>query len=130
MLTQNYSAIITKGLCAPACCALLTANFGLVCGCHISVIEPPTGGGGGFIPVQPGYLIPVDRTWTQSTRIVVINVKLGEHTWRKHYVVDEPKAKYLVTAINIYNTIADKVRISVAKVKQTTKRVFATFLDK
>ena len=133
LVTKNYGLIITKGLGAPACCTLLTANFGLVCGCSVEIITPPVGGGGGgggYIPVRPGYYIPVDRTWTKDTRIVVVTVKMGENTWRKHYVVDEPKAQYLVTVANIINNVAGKVRISIEKIKHISKKIIATFIDK
>jgi len=126
--THTYSAIITKGLCFPACCALLTANFGLICGCQIVVVVEEAKGGGPFH--IPAYFTPIGQKIDTNTRMVMITVTTREHQWKKMYVVDRKKAAILIEIIGFINTIKDKTSIAVHGLKQAVRTVTAWFVDK
>ena len=125
--THNYSAIILKGLGGAACCALLTANFGLNCGCSIEVVIPPpinTGGGG---PVG-GFFVPFPKKLEQRTRLVLVTVKFSrEMAWRRSYVVDVSRSDMIVKVINIVNSFKDGLSVGVDKIRTAGHTVMAIF---
>lgn len=130
LFTNTYSGLITKGLGMPACCALLTANFGLICGCSIAIIEPPPGGGGGggSYAVEPGIYVPWPKKITPKSKMVLVTVKFSpEKTWRRSYVLPNTQANILVKAFNVVNSATAKMTVGVNQLKLATKRVTALF---
>lgn len=124
--TTNYSALITKGLGGPACCGIITAQFGINCGCSISVIPVPEGKGGGG-PVA-GFYVPLPKKLQQRTKMVLVTVKFSPTwTWRRSYVVHTNKADMIVKVINFANNMKDKVAVGVEKIKTAKRTVAARF---
>lgn len=127
LFNNNYSTIITKGLGAPACCALITASFGVNCGCSIEIIVPPPSGGGGPVPIS-GFYVPFPKNLEKCDRIVLVTVKITEKmVWRRQYIVDVCNADKMVKAINFANNIKDKLIIGVDQIKHISGRVTAIF---
>lgn len=130
IFTNNYSMLITRGLGGPACCTLLTASFGLVCGCTVQVVEPPTpGGGGGSFAVEPGIYVPWPKANLRDCdRVVVVTVKFSpEKVWRKSYAVDVCNVNRMVKVINIVNAATRRLAVGVENVKHAARRVTALF---
>ena len=127
LFTHTYSGIITRGLGLPACCGIITASFGLMCGCTIEVIIPPAGGGGGSF-VSPSFLVPFPENMKKCDRIILITVKFSEkNTWRKQFMVDVCNADKIVKVINIVNNMKDKISVGIDKIKQITRIVTTKF---
>lgn len=130
---NKYGAIITKGLGFPACCAIITAPFGLVCGCIVEPVPPPDnagGGGGGLYPVLPPlYHTPRgQRVPTIDTRLVTITIKMKDkEVWRRKYVVNKYKGDIVVNVINIINRIKEKTSVGVNNIRQVVRRVSVWF---
>jgi hypothetical protein len=129
LFTNNYSLLITKGLGGPACCAILTAGFGLVCGCTIQVVEPPDGGGGGgSYAIEPGIYVPWPKKIPAKSKTVFISVKFSEtKRWSRSYVLDAVRADMVVRAINVANAATRKLSVGVENVKHAARRVTALF---
>lgn len=130
LYTHNYSAIITGGLGGSACCSILSANFGLNCGCTVEVVIPPppifTGGSGGG-PVS-GFFVPLPLKMKQQTRMVLVTVKFSQdNAWRRSYVVDVSRADMVVKIINLINTSRDKLSIGINQIKTIGRAVTAIF---
>lgn len=120
--------LITNGLCGPACCALLTASFGLVCGCQFRV---EVIGGGGYYPyhVVTPYYTP-RRAPPQETCLVLVDIRLGDNHWRKSYVVDKGKGDTIVTFINTFNKVKRTVVGAVSSFNRAMKKVLVYFSPK
>jgi len=125
LINSAKGLIITGGLGGPACCALLTASFSLVCGCdfRIEVV-----GGGGYYPhhVVTPYYTPM-RAPAQDTCLVIVDIKLQEHHWRKSYVVDKGKGDTIITILDAFNRIKSSIVGTVSTFKRTIKRSWAYF---
>jgi hypothetical protein len=134
MLKHGYSGIITKGLGLPACCAMITANFGLVCGCKIQVINPPidiSGGGGGSYAVAPGIYVPWPKSVQKNTKMVLITVKFNQDkTWRQSYIISTRKADIVVRVIGIVNAMTAKLQVGVRQLKHAARKVTAAFTNR
>lgn len=127
LFNNNYSLIITKGLGGPRCCALITAQFGLVCGCKIEVVLP---GGGGPYPGSEMLYTPTTTKLNRSTALVIVTVKIKEHTFRKQYVIDREKAEIMVSVREFVNVIKEKIQLKVDNIKEVTKKVIVKLFDK
>lgn len=125
IINNAKGLIITGGLGGPACCALLTAGFHLVCGCsfRVEVI-----GGGGYYPhhVVTPYYTPM-RAPAQDSCLVLVDVKLGESHWRKSYVVDKGKGDTIITLINTFNKVKSRVVGAVTSFKRAVKKTIVYF---
>jgi hypothetical protein len=125
--TNTYSAIITKGLGFDACCALITAQFSLVCGCSINIVVKDAGGG----PYQiPAYYTPINQKIDVNTRMVMITVSTRTNSWKKMYVVDRQKAAILIEIIGFINAVKDRTSIAVHGLRQTVRKVTAWLVNK
>lgn len=127
LFNNNYSTIITSGLGAPACCALITSGFGLNCGCTVEIIVPPpiVGGGGGTVS---GFYVPLPQKTQKCDRIVLVTVKFSEQTvWRRQYVVDVCNADKMVKVINFVNSAKTRLVVGVEHIKQFAGNVVAIF---
>ena len=112
----------------PACCGLLTMGFG-VFKCKIEVITPPSGGGGGgggYYP-HPGFYVPYNRPVTDTTKIIVVTVKLKKQTWSKSYVVDEERAAITIKIINLLNSTRKYLQIGADAISVLRRKVTAAF---
>lgn len=128
IFTTNYSSIITKGLGTPACCSLITAQFGLNCGCFIEIITPPPSGGGAII--HRGITVPLRPNIKQCDRIVLVTIKFSEKSvWRKRFIVDVCHTDRMVKVINIVNATMRNVSIGVNNIKKITHSI-TTIFDK
>jgi hypothetical protein len=125
IINNAKGLIITGGLGGPACCALLTANFSLVCGC---VFRVEVVGGGGYYPhhVITPYYTPM-RAPAQDTCLVLVDVKLGENHWRKSYVVDKGKGDTIVKIIDTINKAKAKFVGMASAITRTAKKVLVYF---
>lgn len=127
LFNNTFSTIITWGLGAPACCTLLTANFGLACGCTIVVV--PGGGGGGQLTV-PEFYTPMTPRWTKTTALVIVTVKIRDNVYRRQYVVDRDKAAILISISNFIDRMKEKAQIGIGKITNATRRVAVKLLNK
>jgi hypothetical protein len=125
LINDAKGLIITGGLGGPACCALLTANFSLVCGCDFRIVVT---GGGGYYPhhVVTPYYTPM-RAPAQDTCLVLVDIKLNEHHWRKSYVVDKGKGDTIITIINTFNKIKSRIVSTVTSFDHAIRRTWAYF---
>lgn len=103
--------IITKGLGGPACCSLITAVFGLVCGCTFVPPTPPSIGGGG--PYNPILFTPIGQKIDNNSKIVMITVTMGEHQWKKMYAIDRDKQAIAAEVYDFFNSVQRNTNISV-----------------
>lgn len=118
MLNNAKGLIITGGLCGPACCALITAQFGLVCGCVFVEVAPPGSGGWAQYPVTniPGvpkgspYYTPAPKNYGKEMRYILVTVKWKEREWKRSYLVSKDVADMLVSVSGVFNKVAVKVR--------------------
>lgn len=110
-----------------ACCGLLTMGLGVFY-CTIAVVTPTgQGGGGGPYPTSAEFLVPFPKELKQTTRMVLITVKIGEQSWRKSYVVQRNKAEIVLRVMNLINTAKDKMFVGVDSIKKASRRVSAVF---
>ena len=127
---NTYSGIILKGLGGKACCGLLTMGFG-VFKCTISIVTPPvhTGGGGGGSYAQnvSGFYVPLPKQLNQSTRQVLITVKMKDHSWRTSFVVSRGKADIVVKVFDFINVIKDRMQVGVNAITRVSKKITAVF---
>lgn len=126
LFKHTYSGLITNGLGLPACCGLLTMGFG-VFKCTVEIYTPPIGGGGGGPYVANGFYVPLNKQLTHTTKLVIITVKMKDHTWKKSYVVDRTKAKIVVNIVNLFNAIKRNLTVGISTIKRTTAKVMAVF---
>lgn len=129
LFNNNYSAIITKGLGAAACCSLLIAQFGLNRGCTVEIITPPTnvGGGGGGAFASSGFYVPFPTSMKKCDRIVLVTVKISTNlVWRKQFVVDVCNTDKIVGAAEFVNSTSSTLSVGVDKIKQSGRSVIAS----
>ncbi len=117
IITNAKGLIITGGLGGPACCALLTAPFSLVCGCVFVQITPGTGGWAQFpvtnIPgVPPGsaYYTPAPKNYGREMRYVVVTLKWSGREWMRRYLVHKDIADMIVTVSGVFSNITVTVK--------------------
>lgn len=128
IFTKNYSTIITGGLGAEACCALITAKFGLNCGCFIDIIVPPPSGGGAI--VHRGITVPLRSNIKECDRIVLVTVKFSEQkVWRKRFIVDVCHTDRAVKIVNMINITMQNISVGIGKLKKITHTI-TTIFDK
>lgn len=131
IIGNSYGAIITKGLGFPACCAIITAPFGLSCGCEVTPVPPGPNSGGGSVVYMTPVAFPLSNRVDTSNKLVIITVRHNDKIkWKKQYVVDKKKAAIAVTTINFINVVKEKTSIFVNNVRQVTASVVARFIDK
>ena len=129
LISNAKGLLITGGLGGPACCAMLTAGFGLVCGCQFQV--QVISGGGGYYPhhVVTPYYTPM-RALAQDSCLVLIDVKLADNHWRKSYVVDKGRGDTIIKIINGINRVKSSVVGAATSFKRAIKKAFVYFSDK
>lgn len=131
LVNNNYGLIITRGLGGPACCAIITAPFGLACGCEVTPVPPGPNSGGGSVVYMTPVAFPLSNRVDTDNKLVIITVKHKENIkWRKQYVVDKKKAAIIVSTINFVNVVKEKTSIFVNNLRQVTATVIARFVDK
>lgn len=125
IINNAKGLIITGGLGGPACCALITAQFSLVCKCSILVVTSP---GGGYYPyhVVTPYYTPW-RAPAQDTCLVLVDIKLGDNHWRKTYVVDRGKGDTIITIVKVFNKIRSGVTAAATSVKRVARKALVYF---
>ena len=128
LINNAKGLIITGGLGGPACCALLTASFGLVCGCsfRVEVVS-----GGGYYPhhVVTPYYTPM-RSPAQETCLVMVDVKIQNFHWKKSYVVDKGKGDTVISIVDKINKIKSVIVEAVASFSRGIKRMRVSFKEK
>lgn len=118
IITSAKGLIVTGGLGGPACCALLTAPFSLVCGCVLITVSPPGTGGWAQYPVTnipgvpPGsaYYTPAPKRYGQEMRYIMLTVKWSEREWIRRYLVQKDTADILVSVVGAFNNITVTVK--------------------
>lgn len=131
LINNAYGAIITKGLGFPACCYLLTAPFGLACGCEITPVPPNVGTGGSTPVYLTPLVVPLGQRIDTNTRLVILTIKHRENLkWKKEYIISKRKAAILVEVLNFVNAVKDKTAITVSNLKQAALRVIAKVRNK
>ena len=98
--------------------------------CTIAVIPVPpgkAGGGGGGSYATNEFLVPFPNKLKQTTRMVLITVKMGDRSWRKSYTVLREKAEIIIRVMNFVNTVRDRMYVGVDTIKKASKRVTAVF---
>lgn len=130
IINNTAGYIITRGLGGPACCTLLTVNFGLACGCSIVIVTPPTGGsggGGGSYAVEPGIYVPWPKDTSPQTRMVLITVKYHDKAWRRSFIIDKRRADIIIRISNVINRITSRINVGVDHFRKAMKKVIAVF---
>lgn len=128
IINNAKGLIITGGLGGPACCALITAQFSLVCGCDFRV---EVVGGGGYYPhhVITPYYTPM-RAPAQDACLVLVDIKLGENHWRKSYVVDRGRGDTIIKVMSTFNRIKGKIIGAVTSFNRAVRRTLVYFTRK
>jgi hypothetical protein len=99
-------------------------------GCPIEIEIITGGGGGGPYPVVsrgPGYYTLDPRFLTKTTKYVMINVRIGDNQWKKHYVVETDKADLAITIINWANRLKENISVGINHIKRVGGKVTALF---
>jgi hypothetical protein len=144
IINSAKGLIITGGLGGPACCALITAPFGLVCKCVLEVFPPSGGGGWAQYPVTnipgvpPGspYYTPAPRNYAEELRYIVLTFTWKNKEWKKGYVVKKSVADFIISVSGAFTNIKVKitglfhatgnnVKVAVFGLKRVAKKVIA-----
>lgn len=132
LIKNTYGGIITRGLGLPACCGLVTVQFGILCGCTVQVIPPPVGGGGGSYAISPGVYVPWPKSkQRECDRMVIVTVKFSEEkTWKRSYIVDVCNADRIVRVMNVVNSSLQRLSVGIEGIKRAVRRVTTVFDQK
>jgi hypothetical protein len=127
LITNGYGLIITKGL-GGGICTLISAQFGLICGCRVTIVTPPVGGGGGNIMVH-GFPLSFPIKTKSCERIVLITVNIKEKQFRQQFVMDVCNTDKLVSVVNMISGINQRATVTLSGLMNSSKKLISVIAN-